>query len=69
LPDDFWQAHQQRMADIPLGAIHVLAQQLFSPERLTWVIAGNISLFRDELAALLPVEQHVIRDGGDALYD
>lgn len=69
LPDDFWQAHQQRMADIPLGAIHMLAQQLFSPELLTWVIAGDIRLFRDELAALLPVEQHLIRDGGDALYD
>ncbi|MBM7344504.1 M16 family metallopeptidase [Pantoea coffeiphila] len=68
-PDDFWQSHQQRIADITLEQINDLAQQLFSPERLTWVVAGDISLFRDELAALFPAGLQFINDGGDALYD
>jgi len=69
LPDDFWQTHQQRIGEITLEQINDLAQQLFSPERLTWVIAGDTSLFREELAAMFPGNLHVINDGGDALYD
>ena len=69
LADDFWQSHQQRIAEITLEQINDLAQQLFSPERLTWVVAGDISLFRDELAALFPAGLQFINDGGDALYD
>ncbi|MBK0003590.1 insulinase family protein [Erwinia sp. S38] len=68
-PDDFWQTHQQRIADITLEQINDLAQQLFSPERLTWVVAGDISLFRDELTALFPAGLQFINNGGDALYD
>lgn len=69
LPDDFWQTHQQRIGEITLQQINDLAQQLFSSERLIWVIAGDISLLRDELAVLFPAGLQFINDGGDALYD
>lgn len=69
LPDDFWLHHQQRIAEIQTAEINALAQKLFSIDRLTWVVAGDIRLFEQEIAALFPGQTEIITANGDALYD
>lgn len=69
LPDDFWLHHQQRIAEITLAEINALAHELFSIDRLTWVVAGDTHLFEEEITALFPGQTEIITASGDALYD
>ncbi|WP_315711101.1 M16 family metallopeptidase [Brenneria uluponensis] len=69
LSDDFWHHHQQRISQITVEQVNELARRLFSTNQLTWVIAGDTTLFAQQLSELFPGSIQMITDTGDSLYD
>lgn len=70
MPDDFWLHHQQQISQVNTEQVNTLAHTLLSTNQLTWVIAGNTHLFKQQLAEQFPTsELEIITDSGDSLYD
>ncbi|MCL6337348.1 pitrilysin family protein [Pectobacterium carotovorum] len=69
LPDDHWQRHQERISSTTVDDVNTLAKELFHPETLTWLIAGDWTLIQASIQALALGDIHVIAGNGDDLYE
>ncbi|MBJ7556577.1 M16 family metallopeptidase [Marinomonas spartinae] len=70
MPDDFWLHHQQQVGQACEQQINTLARTLFSIDQLTWVIAGDIKSFKQQLAEQFsPYSLNIITDSDNDLYD
>ncbi|GLW36819.1 peptidase M16 [Pectobacterium carotovorum subsp. carotovorum] len=69
LPDDHWQRHQERISSTTVDDVNMLAKELFHPETLTWLIAGDWTLIQASIQALALGDIHVIAGNGDDLYE
>lgn len=69
LPDDYWQRYQEQLSQTTIDTVNLLAKELFNPETLTWVVAGDWSVIRESIQALGFGDIQIIHDDGDHLYD
>ncbi|WP_323635115.1 pitrilysin family protein [Pectobacterium polaris] len=69
LPDDHWQHHQERISSTTVDDVNTLAKELFHPETLTWLIAGDWAVIQTSIQALALGDIHVIAGNGDYLYE
>ncbi|MCA6951090.1 M16 family metallopeptidase [Pectobacterium polaris] len=69
LPDDHWQHHQERISSTTVDDVNALAKELFHPETLTWLIAGDWAVIQTSIQALALGDIHVIAGNGDYLYE
>ena len=51
-PWDYPVHYGEALQSVTLDEVHAAARDLIHPERLTWVIAGDLSLFEEQVRAL-----------------
>ena len=51
-PWDYPLRYAEALQDVTLEDVHAAARELIHPDRLTWVIVGDLSLFEDDVRAL-----------------
>ncbi len=52
LPDDYWDNYAGLIAGLDAQNVNAAAQSLFAPERLTWVVVGDLSRIEESVRAL-----------------
>ncbi|BES83228.1 peptidase M16 [Pectobacterium araliae] len=65
--DDHWDRYAERIENLSRGDLAEIAAKVIHPERMTWVVAGNLSVIREQLEGLGEYTQIV--DAGDDLFD
>ena len=63
-PWDYPVHYGEALQSVTLDEVHAAARELIHPERLTWVIAGDLSLFEEQVRALEIGEVVVIDEFG-----
>lgn len=69
LVDDFWQHYQRQLSTVTLNEINQLAEEIFTVDKLTWVIAGDSSSFIEELSSCFAGKIQVLQNRGEDLYE
>lgn len=52
LPDDYWQKYSKRVNGLTLADVHRAAQQVVTPDKLTWFITGDKAKVKGNLEQL-----------------
>jgi len=52
LPDDYWSRYAELVARLTVGEVDAAAKRLLAPNRLTWVVVGDLSVVEEKVRAL-----------------
>ena len=52
LPDDYWRGYAKLVDELNVADVNATAHRLLKPDRLTWVVVGDLSVIADEVRAL-----------------
>ena len=64
LPDDYWDQYAELVDELDPGAVNAAAREVLAPDRLTWVIVGDLALIESQVRALnLGTVQVIDTDG------
>ena len=67
LPDDYWNNYAELVSGLDAADVNSAAKRLLQPERLTWVVVGDLSVIEaDVRAAGFGAVQIVDVDGNPA---
>jgi zinc protease len=66
LPDDYWSRYAELVGDLDVDEVNAAARRLLAPDKLTWVVIGDLGVIADEVRALGFGEVRVVDvDGND----
>ena len=52
LPDDYWDRYPALVRELSVPDVNAAARELLTPDRLTWVVVGDLSIIESEIRAL-----------------
>jgi zinc protease len=52
LPDDYWDQYAELVGELDARAVNAAAKRALAPDKLTWVIVGDVALIEDDVRAL-----------------
>jgi zinc protease len=52
LPDDYWDRYAELVASLDAGEVNAAAQRLLHPDRLTWIVVGDLAAIADDVRGL-----------------
>ena len=52
LPDTYWDSYAELISNLDVADVNAAAESVFAPDRLTWVVVGDLSRVEDEIRAL-----------------
>ena len=52
LPDDYWNDYAELVGGLDVADVNAVAQRLLRPERMTWVVVGDLGVIEAEVRAL-----------------
>jgi zinc protease len=67
LPDDYWTEYAELVAELNVDEVNAAAQRSLLPNRLTWVVVGDLRAIEAEVRALNFGEVSVVDADGNAL--
>jgi zinc protease len=67
LPDDYWSEYAELVADLTVDEVNAAASRMLAPDRLTWVVVGDLGVIETEVRALGFGEVDVIDTDGRPL--
>lgn len=65
LPDDYWDQYAELVGELDAGAVNAAAQSVLAPDKLTWIIVGDVALMEDDVRALGLGEVSIIDADGE----
>jgi zinc protease len=66
LPDDYWSRYAELVGNLDVDEVNAAARRLLAPDKLTWVVIGDLGVIEDEVRALGLGEVRIVNvDGGD----
>jgi zinc protease len=67
LPDDYWDDYAELVGALDVADVSAAAEQHLKPERLTWLVVGDLGVIEAEVRALSLGEIRVVDVDGNAL--
>jgi zinc protease len=52
LPDDYWDDYAELVTALDAAEVNAAARRLLQPERLTWIVVGDLGVIADDVRAL-----------------
>jgi zinc protease len=52
LPDDYWSGYADLVGALDAGAVNAAAKRILAPDRLTWVVVGDLGVIAGKVKAL-----------------
>ncbi len=52
LPDDYWSRYAELVAALDVDGVNAAAQRTLAPDKLTWVVVGDLGVIEDKVKAL-----------------
>jgi hypothetical protein len=52
LPDDYWNDYAELVSGLDVAEVNAVAMRLLRPERMTWVVVGDLNAIEAEVRAL-----------------
>ena len=52
LPDDYWDRYPERISGLTAEVVNATIRDLITPDRLTWVVVGDLDVIEDDIRAL-----------------
>jgi zinc protease len=52
LPDDYWDDYAELVAALDANEVNSVAKRLLQPDRLTWIVVGDLGVIADDVRAL-----------------
>ena len=67
LPDDYWDGYASLVAELDTAAVRNAASEVLAPDRLTWVVVGDLEAIGEDVRALGFGEVHMLDSEGNVV--
>jgi zinc protease len=64
LPDDYWDGYAKLVDELDVADVNATARRLLKPDRLTWVVVGDLGVIADKVRALRFGEVRIVDADG-----
>ena len=69
LPDDYWDGYANLVAGLDTADVRAAANEVLAPERLTWIVVGDLAAIGDEVRALGLGEVRLLDSEGNVVAE
>ena len=67
LPDDYWDRYAGQVAGLDAAAVRDVASEVLAPDRLTWIVVGDLAVVGEEVRALGLGEVRLLDSDGNVV--